>query len=179
MTSVPHDQLTRRDVIRLYSTFNRQLAQIVRCGLGVPERVIEDACQVAWTGLIGQGQGVDRRSAGAWLVRTALREALRLARLEDREPSLEQALEDRAPHLRLASDSGPEELISRREQVCSVRLLSARQQRLVWLHALGFSCEEMASYEQCTSRTVRRQLERARRRLRMLDADGQAYRQAA
>jgi RNA polymerase sigma factor (sigma-70 family) len=179
MTSSPHNQLTPRDVIRLYGSFNRQLAQIVRCGLGVPERVIEDACQVAWTGLIDQREGVDRRGAGAWLVRTALREALRLARLADREPSLEQVLEDGAPHLRLASESGPEELISRRERVHRVRLLSARQQRLVWLRALGFSYEEMASYEQCTSRTVHRQLDRARRRLRMLDTAGQGCRQAA
>lgn len=174
----PQSPISSGDVIRLYGAFNRQLTRIVRASTRGPAPVIEDACQVAWTGLICPGRGVEPRSARAWLIRTAVREAVRLMRLEDREASLERALEERL-HLQSPPDVGLEEVISRREQVHSVRLLSARQQRLVWLRALGFSYEEMAAYENCTNRTIRRQLERAQRRLRMLEDAGEVWRAAA
>ncbi|HEY1523808.1 MAG TPA: sigma-70 family RNA polymerase sigma factor [Solirubrobacteraceae bacterium] len=176
--STPDAPLSPRDVIRLYCAFNRRLTQVVRATTLGPAPVIEDACQVAWTGLICPGQGVENGRARAWLVRTAVREALRLMRLEAREASLERAFEE-MPHLRSATDAGPEELVWRREQVESVRLLSVRQQRLVWLRALGFSYGEMARYEGVTNRTLRRQLERAQRRLQALDDSGQVDRAAA
>ena len=166
------DLLTPTDLIRLYGSFHRRLAHIVRSGVGAPEPVVEDACQVAWTALICQSTRVDRERAAGWLVRTAIREALSLMRIADREDSLARELE-------VPIDPGPEELAWRRSQVHSLRLLSLRQQRLVWLRALGLSYEEMASYERCTNRTVRRQLERARRRLRVLDSGTGAQRRAA
>ncbi len=174
----PDAPISPSDVIRLYGAFNRQLTQIVRATTRGPRPVIEDACQVAWTGLICPGQRVEQRSARAWLIRTAIREALRLMRLEDREASLERALEEQL-HLQPSTDAGLEEVAFRREQVHGVRLLSVRQQRLVWLRALGFSYEEMAAYENCTNRTIRRQLERAQRRLRGLDDAGEVDRAAA
>jgi RNA polymerase sigma factor (sigma-70 family) len=177
-TSTPVASLSPRDVIRLYCTFNRRLTRIVRATTGASPPVIEDACQVAWTGLICPGQAVEAGSARAWLIRTAGREALRLMRLEVRETSLERALEEK-PHLRSATDAGLEEQVWRREQVHSVRLLSVRQQRLVWLRALGFRYEEIASYEGATTRSIRRQLERAHRRLRALDDVVQIDRAAA
>jgi RNA polymerase sigma factor (sigma-70 family) len=134
--------------------------------------VVEDACQVAWTALICRSERVDPERASGWLVRTAIREALRLMRIADREDSLVRELE-------VPTDLGPEELAWRRAQVQSLRLLSVRQQRLVWLRALGLSYEEMASYERCTKRTVHRQLERARRRLRVLEDAGETERRAA
>jgi DNA-directed RNA polymerase specialized sigma24 family protein len=100
-------------------------------------------------------------------------------RLEDREASLERALEEKPHDLRSATDAGLEELVWRREQVHSVRLLSVRQQRLVWLRALGFSYAEIATYESASNRTIRRQLERAQRRLRLLDDAGSVDRAAA
>lgn len=174
----PDATLSPRDVIRLYCTFNRPLIRLVRAITAAPPPVIEDACQVAWTGLICPGQAVEPGRARAWLIRTAGREALRLMRLAARETSLERALEE-TPHLRSASEPGLEEQVGRRERVHSVRLLSVRQQRLVWLRALGFSYDEMASYEGASTRVIRRQLERAQRRLRALDEVVQIDRAAA
>jgi RNA polymerase sigma factor (sigma-70 family) len=171
--------LSSREVIRLYGAFNRQLTQVVRATTNGPRPVVEDACQVAWTGLICPGQRLEQGSARAWLVRTAVREALRLMRLEAREPSLEQAFEERPHRLCSAAEDGPEEQVCRRERVSSLRLLSVRQQRLVWLRALGFSYGEMARYESASTRTIRRQLERAQRRLRALDDPGRLDRAAA
>ncbi len=46
-----------------------------------------------------------------------------------------------------------------------MRKLAVRSQRFVWLHALGLSYTEMAAHERCSTRTVDRQLGRARRKL--------------
>jgi DNA-directed RNA polymerase specialized sigma24 family protein len=47
-----------------------------------------------------------------------------------------------------------------------LRALPIRQQRLLWLHALGLTYTEMAAHEGCTRRTVERQLLRAKRGVR-------------
>jgi RNA polymerase sigma factor (sigma-70 family) len=177
--SPPDTEISPSDVIRLHGAFNRELTRVVRATTRAPRPVIEDACQVAWTGLICPGQRVEQGSARAWLIRTAVREALRLMRLEDREPSLERTSEERAHRLSSAGAPEPEEVVWRREQVHSLSLLSVRQQRLVWLRALGFSYGEMASYESASTRTVRRQLERAQQQLRLLGEAHQADREAA
>jgi len=59
-----------------------------------------------------------------------------------------------------------DELFERQERIREVRCLPERQQRVVWLHALGLSYTEMAAHEGCTRRTVDRQLLRARRAIR-------------
>ena len=55
---------------------------------------------------------------------------------------------------------------------CSSRTighLPPRQQRLVWLQGLGLTYEEMAGYTGASTRTVERQLLRAKRTLRSED----------
>jgi DNA-directed RNA polymerase specialized sigma24 family protein len=99
--------------------------------------------------------------------------------LDAREPSLERAFDENPRGLRSTADTGLEEQVWRRDQVRRLRLLSVRQQRLVWLRALGFSYGEMARYERASTRTIHRQLERARERLRALGDPGQLDRAAA
>ena len=59
-------------------------------------------------------------------------------------------------------------LVEDREQLKLIRQLPERQQRILWLHALGLSYEEIAAYTGDTPRTVERQLLRGRSRLREL-----------
>jgi len=47
-----------------------------------------------------------------------------------------------------------------------IRALPERQQLFVWLQGLGLTYDEMADYTQATTRTVERQLMRAKRALR-------------
>jgi RNA polymerase sigma factor (sigma-70 family) len=61
---------------------------------------------------------------------------------------------------------GPEEVFERRERLASIRLLPERQQRVLWLHALGLTYVEIARHTGYTTRTVERQLLRARRAAR-------------
>jgi RNA polymerase sigma factor (sigma-70 family) len=57
-------------------------------------------------------------------------------------------------------------LFERRERLASIRRLPQRQQQVLWLHALGLSYNEIARHTGCTTRTVERQLLRARRAVR-------------
>jgi RNA polymerase sigma factor (sigma-70 family) len=160
-----HRPLTSSDLVELFGSFQHHLELIVRGTVRAPAPVIEDACQAAWLRLIRDREHIAFQSAPGWLVTTAIHAARRMIRHEDREESLELALEH-SPQESFQLRPGPEEVVWRRQRVFGLRSLSVRQQRLVWLRALGLSYDEMARHEGCTNRTVRRQLERARQALR-------------
>jgi RNA polymerase sigma factor (sigma-70 family) len=145
----------------LYVAFAGRLAQIVRFNVRAPEAVIEDACQFAWTRLLHHRGRVRRDAVRAWLTRTATHQALKLVRREDRELSLDAILEP--AHALTAT---LEELIEQRGRLEAIGRLPQRQQRLVWLHGLGFSYAEIARDCGYTPRTVERQLLRGKRTLR-------------
>jgi RNA polymerase sigma factor (sigma-70 family) len=161
------------DLDGLYRSSAVRLAGIVRRELGAPDVIVEDACQSAWSKLLRHRQSVAREAAFSWLATTAVREALRMVARTEREPSLEASIEDgvRPDAFRLPVDEEPEQLVAARLRVEDLRCLPARQQRLLWLQALGCSHAEIAALSGCTPRTVHRQLHRARRRLRELAAE--------
>jgi DNA-directed RNA polymerase specialized sigma24 family protein len=132
------------------------------------EAVVEDACQFAWGKLVHHRARVSEEAALSWLAQTAIHEAFKLSRRRAREPSLEDALERGAEPV--AATPEPWELLAQRELIARVRKLAIRPQRFVWLRALGLSYAEMAASERCTTRTVERQLTRAREELRRSSA---------
>ncbi len=154
----------------LYVAYAARLAQIVRFNVRAPETVIEDACQFAWTQLLHHRARVRRDAVRAWLTRTATHQALKLVRREDRELSLDAILEPAHALARAGLTGTLEELIEQRARLESIGRLPQRQQRLVWLHGLGFSYSEMARDCGYTPRTVERQLLRGKRRLRSVGA---------
>jgi RNA polymerase sigma factor (sigma-70 family) len=154
------------DVGELYRSLSGRLEQIVRLDVRAPDPVIEDACQFAWSRLIHHADRVRRESALSWLAKTAVHEAFKLIRRDDRELSLDAAVEAAGDVVLRASTPGPDELFENRERLDAIRCLPERQQRLLWLHALGLSYAEMALYTGCTPRTVERQLLRAKRSVR-------------
>ena len=135
-----------------------------------PEPVIQDACQFAWSSLVHHRGHVRRETVLGWLVTTAVREALRLRRRSDREVSLEAMLEEGGDLDAPRGRRSIEELVEARERLKLVSSLAPRQQRVLWLHALGLSYAEIAREDGCTERTVERQLYRARTRLRANDS---------
>jgi RNA polymerase sigma factor (sigma-70 family) len=151
------------DVGELYALLARRLEQIVRLGVRAPDAVIEDACQFAWSQLLHHRHRVHRETVMSWLVQTAVHEALKLLRRDRRELSLEEAAEEAIP-------ATPIQLIECRERLAELDRLPERQQRAVWLHALGLNYAEIAVYEGCTTRTVERQLLRARQAIRHPEA---------
>jgi RNA polymerase sigma factor (sigma-70 family) len=159
------------DIARLYAKEAVRVRRIVRMSVTAPPAVIEDACQVAWCRLLIHRTRLRRESARAWLVRVAVREAIKSVQRERREWSLEALMEQSA---RPAADTSVdtrttlptpaliEELVEQRNRLESIRALPERQRRLLWLQALGLSYREMASETGMTRRTVERQLIRAR-----------------
>jgi len=159
---------TDASVQQLYERLSRRLEQIVRTDVRAPEPVVEDACQFAWGSLVAHATRVRTEAALSWLATTAVREAWRLMRARDRDLPLE--VDDTAACGGVAPSSSvmTDALIEDREQLKLVRQLPERQQRILWLHGLGLSYEEIAAYTGDTRRTVERQLLRGRRRIREL-----------
>jgi RNA polymerase sigma factor (sigma-70 family) len=154
------------DVGELYRSLSGRLEHIVRRHVRAPEVVIEDACQFAWSGLVRHCGRVRREAALSWLARTAEREAFKLARRELRELSLDAALDEAGDAAICGSTATLEELVEQHARLEAISELPGRQQRLVWLQGLGFSYDEMAARTGDSSRTVERQLLRAKRSLR-------------
>jgi RNA polymerase sigma factor (sigma-70 family) len=151
------------DVGELYGLLAPRLERIVRLDVRAPDVVIEDACQFAWNRLLHHRDRVHQDTVLNWLVRVAVHEAFKLLRRARRELSLEAASEEAGP-------ATPAQLIECRERLAELERLPERQQRAVWLHALGLSYAEIAVYEGCTTRTVERQLLRARQAIRHPEA---------
>ena len=158
------------DVGELYALLARRLEQIVRLDVRAPDVVIEDACQFAWSRLVHHRHRVHRETVLSWLVHTAVHEALKLLRRDRRELSLETAVEQGIPAPALTSQATPVEMVERRERLAELACLPERQRRALWLHALGLSYVEIAQHEGWTTRTVERQLLRARDRVRQAEA---------
>lgn len=169
-TGAAPDDAPLEDLNRLYLEFASSLARLVRGGVHASDVVIEDACQAAWTRLVLHRHRITEQAARGWLTRTAVHEAVKLSRREVREPP--STPDDEHPPLAWLHPARPEpqQLLEQRQRLDSLRALSYRQQRLVWLGAIGVNRDEMARHERCTTRTVHRQLDRARRKL--LSPDG-------
>jgi len=150
----------------LFRTLSRRLRAIVRATVPASEAIVEEACQVAWFRLISYRQCVQRDRALGWLSATAIREARRLAVRQYREASLEQELVHRGEHYFGLDAPGSDEVLEARERLCDLDAVTARQRRLLWLHAMGWSYAEIAHHEGCSLRTVERQLLRAKRAVR-------------
>jgi RNA polymerase sigma factor (sigma-70 family) len=154
------------DVADLYGQLSKRLEQIVRRDVRAPTPVIEDACQFAWVTLVTHRDRVRRATTLPWLVKTAQHEAFKLVRRDGRDHSLEATLDATgdAPLRLIAPD--PAELAVAHERLGQLERLPPRQQRLVWLQAFGHSYAEMARHTGDTTRTVERQLMRAKQAVR-------------
>ena len=164
-TTDPVRTCANHELADLYATLGGRLTQIVRHDVRAPDAVIEDACQCAWSRLIDHRERVRRETVLAWLVTTAVREALRLIRRERRYVSLDDLLEHSGDGVAAAASAPLEDLVERRARLDAIGALPERQRRLVWLQGLGFSYAEMAGYTGASTRTVERQLLRAKRAL--------------
>jgi RNA polymerase sigma factor (sigma-70 family) len=156
------------DVDALYRSLSPRLERIVRTDVRASDPVIEDACQFAWSRLVHHAGRVRHETALSWLATTAIHEAFKLIRRQDRELSLDAAVEQAGDAVLAAGAPSSAELFENRERLQAIRSLPERQQRVLWLHALGLSYTEIAIYTGWTPRTVERQLLRAKRTMRTL-----------
>ena len=154
-------QLRAEEVAALFARDAVRVRRLVRLSVSAPDAVVEDACQVAWMRLVSDPSRVCAAAATGWLVRVAVREAMRGARRTGRDLSLEEIVTDRGD-VGEPGGATADEIAEQRSRLDAIGALPERQRRLVWLRGLGFTYREMAGETGDTVRTVERQLDRAR-----------------
>ena len=154
------------DVGELYVELARRLEQIVRREVRASAPLIEDACQFAWWRLVVHAHRVERRKALSWLAKTAIREALKLIRREERDVSLDARLEGADEPGVPSRWPGPDQLAEQRAQLELLHALPVRQRMVLVLQAAGFNYEETAASLGMSRRTVEREIMRGRQELR-------------
>jgi RNA polymerase sigma factor (sigma-70 family) len=154
------------DVGELYVELARRLEQIVRREVRASAPLIEDACQFAWWRLVVHAHRVQRKAALSWLAKTAVHEALKLIRREERDLSLDARLEGGGDAGLSGRSPGPDEVTEPRAELELLCVLPVRQRMVLVLQAAGFSYEETAASLGMSRRTVERQIMRGRQELR-------------
>jgi DNA-directed RNA polymerase specialized sigma24 family protein len=155
----------------LYARAEGDVRGWVRSGVEAPEAVIEDACQFAWCRLVHHRARVSPDGAVAWVVVTAVHEAVKLNRRACRELSLEALIEETGDLQLSRTAPSAHDALEPRLRLELIDSLPSRRGRLVWLQALGFTYPEIATRAGETVRSVERQLTHARA---ALDAAGGA-----
>jgi RNA polymerase sigma factor (sigma-70 family) len=162
----PQPRRTNRDRDPLtiyYARTSDALERYLAREVTAPPELIADACSFAWCQFVRHQDEVDIE-AGAfwWLVRTASREAWRLAKQARREVASGTSMD-----LPLASTSDDTaEVAEHRMLLREVDTLPARQRQLLLLQAAGYRNSEISLVTGDSSATVERQVGRARQRLR-------------
>jgi len=159
------------DVGELYGRLSGRLEQIVRLDVRAQDVVIEDACQFAWSRLVFHRDRVQRDSTLSWLARTAVHEAVKQVRRDSRELSLDAAVETGGDGVVRLRGAATDDLVAARQRLAQVELLPERQRRLLWMQGVGLSYTEMSARTGCTTRTVERQVLRARQKVRGFELD--------
>ena len=159
-------------IAALHRAHARALERRVACRARADPHTIEDACSFAWAQLLAH-PAIDIATpwnALAWLAQTAVREAWRLEARRARDGLRNGAEIDDDPQL-CAVDPGPDELAVLRARRDLVGQIPQRPRRFLLRLALGYSYREIATDEGVSLTTTNKQIARAKRLLRALDAD--------
>jgi RNA polymerase sigma factor (sigma-70 family) len=158
----------RGDEAELYRTLSPHVLRTVRSQVQTSSENIEDACHFAWLAFLRRSDDVERATARSWVTTTAIHEAYKLIKKQQRTASLDQVLESGLEPADTTPTAKPTRRAERREQIDLVQQLPDRQRRIVLLQAAGLSHAEIAHATGDTERTVQRQLYRARHSLAQL-----------
>ncbi len=154
-----------RDITTLYRELAPGLERLVARNITAPRALIEDACQIAWAALLVKREEVAPGRELGWLMTTASREALRQLRTARRELPIDDDQADELANVRQLTVPGPGQAVILRDRLAEIRALPLRQQRMVWLHGLGYDYHEISAQTGDSRRTVERQLLRAKHKL--------------
>ena len=157
-------------VADLYPQLAEQLRRILATNLTAPDWLYEEACQTAWEALLRHSDQVRPGSELSWLSTTATRCALRALRHERAHARVDCGIDHigaRGQTKLAAATPRPDadQACELHERLASLSKLPDRAQRILLLHGFGYDYAEIAQAAGCSSRTVTRQITRARRRL--------------
>ena len=160
-------------IAALHGEHARQLERRVARRARADPPTIEDACSFAWLQLLTH-TAVDLASSShgaiGWLEQTATREAWRLQARRARDELLELAAIERQSRLREQTVPGVHQLAAQRARVELVEQIPERPRRFLWRLALGYSHREITAAEDVSATTTNKQIARAKRLLRSLEA---------
>jgi RNA polymerase sigma factor (sigma-70 family) len=145
------------DESELFRTHHRDLLRLVACDVSARPQVIEDACAFAWAELVARQP--ERMNVIGWLRVVARREAIRLAVYDRRTAAL-------SPDADVCTGGREMLRLDAREALERLAALPPRKRTVLTLQVSGCSYAEIARELHMTSRTVERQVLRARAAVR-------------
>ena len=174
----PHSETsgrTRNDQIAaLHRTHAGELRPRVAWRSRADPQTVEDACSHAWLQLFTD-PSVDLASPDwsvlGWLTLTATREVRRLQSRCVREGPVDLSTIERERRLRGPLGPGADELADQHARLDLVAQIPDRPRRFLLQLALGYSYREIAAREDASLTATNKQIARAKRLLRALDAD--------
>jgi RNA polymerase sigma factor (sigma-70 family) len=162
------------DETTLFAELHPKLARQVRPLVRTSEENVQDACSFAFLQLLRYQPS--REGVFPWLLTVAVREAVKLdrrGRRDRRLPARDDGVELEPVDQRADPNDLWLETLAALEALEAIAAagLTARQARIVALHAAGHTYESISEMLGLSVRTVERQLLRARRKLRFALAE--------
>ena len=169
-------------IAALHGKHARELQRRVARRARADPPTIEDACAFAWLQLLTHASvdlGPPTYDALGWLTQTATREARRLQARRARAGLLEPITIESEPRLRGLIGPAADELAEQHARIDLVTQLPQRPRRFLLRLALGYSYREIAAQERVSLTTTNKQIARAKRLLRALEAHEERHQTAA
>ena len=158
-------------IAAIHRAHARELEHRVARRAHATPQTIEDACSHAWVQLLTHSQvdvGQPAWRVLAWLAQTATREVWRMQRQRRRDELVDPAALEQCLQARTAP--GADDVMAQRDRLRLVGEVAERPRRFLLRLATGHSYREIAVDEAVSLTTTARQIVRARRLLRELEA---------
>lgn len=157
----------RARIAVLYARYHQALSHnVYRHGSPNPA-IVEDACSYAWMQLVAQEHVQLDPMPFAWMLTVAKRQAWQLAgRDQPTDPEDLELLSDARGH----SSPPADELAEHHERLALVDEIPERPRRFLMRLSVGYSYHDIAAIEGASYSTVNKQVARAKRLLRDLEA---------
>lgn len=155
----------REQVGAFFAAQHETLEHTVDRAVFATPTVLEDACQYAWCQLVRRDDITLDRHGFWWLYGVAVHEVWLLTGKQRNEQPIDALGPETIPADVFTSLDDVPLTVERRELIRLIDGLPERQRRLIILRATGFSYAEIARMTGDTTRTVERQLRRARENL--------------
>ena len=148
----------------LYVAYAKRLRRVVGSQVRTSDANLEDACSYAWTQLAATPLSREG-SIFAWLATVAIRQALRLHRLDHRDIREGDEMNLDALELPTAS-TAPADRMTLERMAEVLRTIHPRKRRMLLLHAAGFTYQEIATEHGVSVERARMLVYRARLQVR-------------
>ena len=169
----------QQDLAALYAEHHRSLPRLVAQHTSTDPDTIDDACSFAWTQLLTHHNvdlTVAHWSSLAWLTTTATREAWRLHRQARQNTATDEHTQQTRRHDRDTDRHAPDAatIAEQHERLALVTQIPERPRRFLLRLMLGYSYREISTHEGASITTTNKQIARAKRLLRQIQASHDA-----